>query len=718
MIYGATEAEWLHFDKVLDLGTDLLPCVANPNAEIAPTSKLKQLGKTPSVYNKDGLAVGMKDWTLHHASDQEIQRWAKQPDYGMLVICRRVKALDLDISDQELVEDVKNTIAIELGVQLPIRRRANSTKCLLVFRLEDEMSKRVLHVEHGMIEFLANGQQFVACGTHPSGVPYDWVGGLPTEIPEISREQLETLLISLEVQFGTEPMREISSSTRTRGEDLDIEDPVADFLADKGLVIEEMRDGSLAIQCPWNDDHTGGEIGNGSTVWFRAGTRGHLKGHFKCLHAHCADRTDGDFFQAIGYEDDVSKDFDFIDTSNDLVETVDTSQLSQAVQAKRIKPSPFDWVDPEDIPRRQWLYGRHLIRKFLSATVSPGGVGKSSLELADAVAMASGRNLTGSALSEPLRVWYWNGEDPKEELIRRVAAICKQYGITQADLGGRLFLDSGRDMQIILAKEARDGAIIAEPVVGALIGAIREFKVDVLMIDPFVSAHQVSENDNNAIDRVAKTFSRIAEITGCAISLVHHSRKTGGAQVTAEDARGASALISAARSVRVLNQMSAAEAAQAGITGNPRLYFSVENGKGNLAPPAEAREWFKLTSVPLGNNDGLIEGDFVGVVVPWVWQSASETISQATVRDVQNAIASGNFRASDRSNTWAGRVVGDVLGLNPDDDKDKKRIKQLLKDWIKAGYLREETAKDENRMMRPFVRVGVFVEYEESLDAA
>jgi putative transcriptional regulator len=30
-------------------------------------------------------------------------------------------------------------------------------------------------------------------------------------------------------------------------------------------------------------------------------------------------------------------------------------------------------------PRRQFVYGRHLIRGFLSATVAPGGVGKSAL---------------------------------------------------------------------------------------------------------------------------------------------------------------------------------------------------------------------------------------------------------------------------------------------------------------------------------------------------
>lgn len=45
----------------------------------------------------------------------------------------------------------------------------------------------------GIIELLANGQQFVACGTHSSGARIEWDGGLPDEPPAITGEQLETL---------------------------------------------------------------------------------------------------------------------------------------------------------------------------------------------------------------------------------------------------------------------------------------------------------------------------------------------------------------------------------------------------------------------------------------------------------------------------------------------------------------------------------------------
>src|SRR5918994_130924 len=45
---------------------------------------------------------------------------------------------------------------------------------------------------------------------------------------------------------------------------------------------------------------------------------------------------------------------------------------------QRIRAIPFRWRDPQAIPPRRWLYARHYVRKFVTATVAPGGLGKSS----------------------------------------------------------------------------------------------------------------------------------------------------------------------------------------------------------------------------------------------------------------------------------------------------------------------------------------------------
>jgi AAA domain len=61
--------------------------------------------------------------------------------------------------------------------------------------------------------------------------------------------------------------------------------------------------------------------------------------------------------------------------------------------AREITATPFVWRDPRMIPPRQWLYGKHYIRKFISATVAPGGLGKTSLVLVEKIAMATGKPL-------------------------------------------------------------------------------------------------------------------------------------------------------------------------------------------------------------------------------------------------------------------------------------------------------------------------------------
>src|SRR5690606_20168468 len=113
--------------------------------------------------------------------------------------------------------------------------------------------------------------------------------------------------------------------------------------------------------------------------------------------------------------------------------------------ATLIRPTQFHWRSPSEIEPREWLYGHHLIRKYVSATIAPGGVGKSTLTITDAVAIASGKALLGIKPHAAMTVWLLNLEDPRDEMERRVVAACLHHGIEPAEIAGRLFLDSGRD---------------------------------------------------------------------------------------------------------------------------------------------------------------------------------------------------------------------------------------------------------------------------------
>jgi hypothetical protein len=368
-----------------------------------------------------------------------------------------------------------------------------------------------------------------------------------------------------------------------------------------------------------------------------------------------------------------------------------------------IVATPYVWTDPANIPLRDWLYGRLLVRRFLTVTIAPGGVGKSSLIAGEALAMASGRDLLGVQPMRRLRVWLWNLEDPQEETTRKVQAAAKHFYLTADDVVERLFVNSGRDHALVIAKENRGGTIVFRPVIDNLVQQIKEHAIDVVIIDPFVSCHEVFENDNSAIDIIAKEWSRVAELANCAIHLVHHTRKApAGTEVTTDSSRGAKALTDAARVARALNQMTEEEGTKAGVE-NHRLFFRAFNDKANLAPPVTVLDWFRLASVFLDN--GPAGGDSVGVVTHWDWPDPLSGITGVDFVKVAVVIRSGDWRKDVRSSFWVGKAVAKALGLDVEDKAAKAKIVGLIKAWLAAGSLMVVEGFDEQRRPREFVQV-------------
>lgn len=370
---------------------------------------------------------------------------------------------------------------------------------------------------------------------------------------------------------------------------------------------------------------------------------------------------------------------------------------------------PFEYRPASSIPARQWLYGRHYVRQYISTTVAPAGLGKSALALAEALAMSSARPLLGLHPAERLRVGYWNGEDPLEETERRIAAAILHHDLSGPDLEGWLFWGSGRESELMLAQQTRDGVIINEPDVARVKAAIAEGRLDALIIDPFVRSHGVTENDNGAIDKVARTWAEIADVTNIAIELIHHTRKSsGGQETTVEDGRGAVALLASARSARVLNVMSEEQASQAGVERR-RSYFRVENGKANMAPPPEESDWYRFVSVDLENGESGL-GDNVGVVVAWDWPNPFDGVSTHDVQRVQQEVDAGSYRENIQARDWVGHAVARVLKLDLDDKHAKAKVKSLIRTWIKNDVLTVEMRPDHRRELRPFVVAGKPVE--------
>jgi hypothetical protein len=499
--YGATSAEWAHFDLVLGLGPDLLPVVSNPGATISPTSKLKALGKVPSRYNRERHAAGISSWTSHVATPAELERWSTEPDYGICIQTRTVRAIDCDLADNVFAEEVRDAIGEFLRHELPTRRRLGSSKFLLAFTLPGDLPKRVIKTAHGIIEFLATGQQFIAIGTHPSGSRYIWEPALPSEIPALTLEQFDALWSALEAKFATEPSTTAKTSSKPEVLQAAVSsDPVAIELYARNLVKSTGTEGKIFITCPFEAEHER-ESDDTATTYFPANTGGYARGHFKCLHSPCEGRTDGDFLATIGIVEDHRDDFSAVAAS--VLETsaaaLKTSTRFTLVPAMQFKAGvPPAWHIKNVVPHAE-----------LGVIFGEPGSGKSFYSFDMVAAVARGVPWRGHKTKRG-RVVYVVAEGASG-FRNRINAYCATHGIEELDL---YILAAAPDFM-----EAKD---IIE-----LTNAIRALgPVSIVVVDTLarVSAG-ANENSGEDMGRVLGHCGTIHAVTGATVLLIHHSGK-------------------------------------------------------------------------------------------------------------------------------------------------------------------------------------------------
>ena len=363
-------------------------------------------------------------------------------------------------------------------------------------------------------------------------------------------------------------------------------------------------------------------------------------------------------------------------------------QVAPAARAA-LTAEPLRLPPPETIPPREWLYGHRLIRRFVSVLAAPGGVGKSALALAQAVCLVTGRELLGERVHHSVPAWVFNLEDPLDEMHRRLAALLMHFGVAEAEVSGRLFLNSGRLRRLVMAEPGDDGGVALpdrEPLVAAGLAA----GVGLIVVDPFVKSHRLDENSNVEMDAAATAWAEVAERVGCAVLLVHHVRK--GSVEGVDATRGAKALTDAARQASLLSPMTPEEAGALGVGERDRWrHVRLDDAKANLAPRAGGARWYRLESVNLGNPTALYPmGDAVGVVVPWVPPSPFRDLSPADCNRALDEIAEGceghaytRHRTGRGGARWAGAVLERLYGFTADE------AARVLGLWMKNGLLVE-----------------------------
>jgi hypothetical protein len=210
------------------------------------------------------------------------------------------------------------------------------------------------------------------------------------------------------------------------------------------------------------------------------------------------------------------------------------------------------------------------------------------------------------------------------------------------------------------------------------------------------------------MDKVIKQgFGAVAAETDTAGELFHHpgKPKPGQAETTVEDGRGASAVLWAVRSARVLNFMTPTEAAQIGISEEERrLHVRIANGKANMGPLGKAK-WMKIEVENLPN------GDQVACSSSWTPPDPFQGVTAADMELAQKLARTGAYRDDSRSPDWFGYALAKQLGINvsfngANNPKDLAKLKSIIKVWKQNNVLDVEQREDEQRRSRAFIIPG------------
>jgi len=489
---------------------------------------MRDLGKTPSKYNGSKHVVGIASWTSHKATQKDIATWQNQPDYGICIQTRNVRAIDIDVPDKQLAQSIQEDIQGFLDwMGLPTRYRENSGKCLLAFRLPGGLSKRIIRMgDKGIIEFLANGQQFIAAGTHPSGARYQWLDldgmpGLPDGIPQLTMDEFENLWSHLATTYAEEGSTQSVAPTKAKVLNAAIEnDADAQFLIANDWVKATEKDGRLHITCPFEEEHTSPSAIS-ATTYFPANTGGYQLGHYQCLHAHCEHRTDDDFRQAIGIPvEDPFADFEDISEGDNIAEPTGddkaTKRFSVVPVSTFSEGAPPEWIVKGVIPRAE-----------LVVVFGESGSGKSFFITDLAACIARGEPWRGHRVTQGGIVYV--AAEGSGGMRNRMRAYSNHHNIDLVGLPFGVIADAPNFMA---AQDVKD-----------VIHAVRAFgKTSLIVVDTF--AQVMAGSNENAGEDVGKALKHCRELhkhTGATVVLVHHSGKDAS-----KGARGWSGLRAAA----------------------------------------------------------------------------------------------------------------------------------------------------------------------------
>lgn len=245
--------------------------------------------------------------------------------------------------------------------------------------------------------------------------------------------------------------------------------------------------------------------------------------------------------------------------------------------------SPPSWPK-EPPPRVAWVAHNLIPRGDVSSLGGDGGSGKTMLALQLAAAMARGAQDWLGAVVDPGPVVFLSGEEPEDEIRRRVARIGARQGFDCNALADLHFWFPSDFAGCTFATPGPGGVMQATPLFRSIEAAITERRPALVVLDNVAAVFAGNQNDRVMVRTFVNLFRGMARTTGCGVLLLDHPSLSG-----MQNGTGRGGNMDWRNSVRAALHLKAAED-KADTDRGVRILECVKN---NYAPLAAALrlEW-------------------------------------------------------------------------------------------------------------------------------
>lgn len=351
--------------------------------------------------------------------------------------------------------------------------------------------------------------------------------------------------------------------------------------------------------------------------------------------------------------------------------------------------APFCIADLQPTP---WLVYGLLLRRAVTVVAAAGGTGKTQLTIQAAIAWALGEDFAGWRPMRPLRVAFISGEEPVDELQRRIAASILDRGEsfegTMKALDGRLYTFDTKN--IALVEKDAEGVIRRTALFDSIQQLVKEKTIDIVVVDPTIRAHSGLDENSAEMQNLHNAADAIAVAGNCAVMLVHHIRKSSRGNVDDQSGvRGASALVDASRVTLMLANMTPEEAKEilpAEEQPHYAEYVKYKDPKQNYGPTSPVR-WFRKVGVelPIKLEDGT--ADVRMVLRPWAPAADGGVLQAPWLNKFLNALEQGPQPGEFYTAATSGPRAGRADALLESYGVPKGKLREALRELTEAGLV-------------------------------